>query len=355
MLQWCLAMPTFPLPAILGRACGHGSHGPSSATVRGGSSLAFADGIAMSRAVDIFLLIVLFVFPVLLGCPVTACAGADTGTAECPPTSGSLEPQDRSAASKARVGTPRKLKDLPRNILRDQKFLWLRPFRLKRADVPWVAAISGTSAGLIAIDRPVGQELSDAPPGAGYAFSRRVSQLGGGLMDFSVAGAFYIVGQWRSNERARTTGLLGLQAVADSLIIVTIMKTASQRPRPTRNGSRLRNHNADGEFFTGGRSFPSGGAAQAWALATVVAHQYRHRGWVPPTAYGLAGLVAVARVSHRKHFPADIFVGSVLGYLIGRHVVNAAHTGPSQKLARWQLMPYTLPDGGLAFRFSWEF
>jgi len=33
---------------------------------------------------------------------------------------------------------------------------------------------------------------------------------------------------------------------------------------------------------------------------------------VPATAYGLAGLVAVARVTQRKHFLADVLVGSAL-------------------------------------------
>ncbi len=250
---------------------------------------------------------------------------------------------------------PPTLKKLPRNILRDQEFLWLRPFRLKHADLPWVAGILGTSAGLVAIDRPVGQELSDTPPGAGFAFSRRVGQLSGAATDLGVSAAFSLIGRRQGNERTRTTGLLGFQAVTDSLIVVEVLKTASQRPRPTRNRGRLRNHNADGQFFAGGRSFPSGHAAEAWALATVVAHQYSHRRWVPPTAYGLAGLVAVARVTRRKHFPADIFVGGVLGYLIGRHVTNAGCEPPNHTPRRWRLAPYGSQDGGVGLRLSWQF
>ncbi|MFQ5926233.1 MAG: phosphatase PAP2 family protein [Terriglobia bacterium] len=297
----------------------------------------------------------------LLAYPVAVNAGA-----ERQPSRSRAAAQDTRPASEASAPHPPTLKELPRNILRDQKFLWLRPFRLQRTDLPWLAALLGTTAGLIALDRPVGQELSDTPPGAGFAFSRRVSQLGGGLTDFGVAGAFYLIGRWRGDARARTTGLLGLEAVADSLIIVEILKTASQRPRPTRAGGRLRNQNAEGEFFTGGRSFPSGHAAEAFALATVVAQQYRHRRWLPPTAYGLAGLVAVARLTQRKHFPADTFVGSVLGYLIGRHVWHAAHPAPTQTsrrpaaqslraAGRWLLLPYVPPGGGAALTLAWQF
>ncbi len=252
-------------------------------------------------------------------------------------------------------GQQRTLKALPRNILRDQKFLWLRPFRLKRADLPWTAAILGTTAGMIAIDRPAAQKLSDNPPGGGFSFSHRGGQVSGGLTDFGIAGAFYLTGRWRGDEHARTTGLLGLQAVADSMIIIEILKTASQRPRPTQNGGSLRNHNADGAFFAGGRSFPSGHATEAWALATVVAGRYRHRRWAPPTAYGLAGLTAVLRVTGRKHFPGDAFVGSVLGYLIGRHVLHTASSSPSGTSRQLHLLPYTPRAGGTALSVAWVF
>lgn len=290
-----------------------------------------------------------------VSCPSAMCAEEDTDPEEALGCGGNIDVRVETPAPEASGDHPCTLKDLPRNILRDQKFLWLRPFRMKRADAPWATGLLGTTAGLMAIDRPVGQELSDAPPGAGFAFSRRVEQLGGGLTDFGIAGAFYLVGRWRGDERARATGLLGFQAVADSLIMVAILKTASQRPRPTLADGRVRNHNADGGFFVGGRSFPSGHAAEAWALATVVAHQYRHRRWVPPTAYGLAGLVAVSRVTARKHFPADIFVGSVLGYLIGRHVYHSASCEQTETSRLWHLLPYTPREGGIGLMLTWEF
>ena len=286
---------------------------------------------------------------------VVAWAGGPLDSLRALPTQTTVDAvRNKPSAASPSESDSRSLKELPRDILRDQKFLWLRPFRMKRSDVPWAGAIVGTTAGLIAIDRPVGQELSENPPGDGFAFSRRVGQFGGLLTDYGIAAGFYVIGRWRGDKRMRATGVLGLRAVTDSLIIVEILKTASQRPRPTRDDSRLRNHNADGEFFTGGRSFPSGHAAQAWALATVVAHQYRHRGWVPPTAYGLAGLVAVARVTQRKHFPADIFVGSVLGYLIGRHVAHSPCVDEEMP-RRWHLISYVPMRGGATLALTWEF
>ncbi len=240
------------------------------------------------------------------------------------------------------------IRELPGEILRDQKFIWLRPFRIQRNDAPWMALILGATAGMVATDRHVGQSLTRSPPGNGYAFSHRAGQLGGPLTDLGVAGVFYLGGRWRQNENAQLTGLQGFQALGESLAVVEVLKVVTQRPRPAQSGGRVRIHNADGQFFTGGSSFPSGHAAAAWAFAAVVAERYRHSRWVPATAYSLAGLVAAARITDRRHFPSDVFVASVVGYLIGRHVAHQRSSLSPRGLSHFQLRPFAPPDGAFA-------
>ncbi len=79
-------------------------------------------------------------------------------------------------------------------------------------------------------------------------------------------------------------------------------------------------------------SFPSNHALMAWSAASVLVHEY------PGTltqvlAYGVATSVSVARVAGRDHFTSDAFVGSAVGWLIGRQVYKAHHQnevgGPS--------------------------
>ncbi len=273
--------------------------------------------------------------------------------------------QERSSASSTESKDQRSLanqssapfgvRDMPEEILRDQKFIWLRPFRLNREDALWLALIAGATAGMIATDRRVGQSLTQSPPGAGYAFSNRAGQLGGALTDVGVAGAFYLAGRWRQDDHARLTGLQGFQALAESLAVVEVLKVVTQRPRPAQPGGRVRIHNADGQFFTGGYSFPSGHAASAWALATVVAERHRHSRWVPAAAYSLAGFVAGARITDRRHFPSDVFVGSVIGYLVGRHVARPRSSKPSGKLSHLRLQPFAPPGRGSALEISWQF
>lgn len=241
-------------------------------------------------------------------------------------------------------------KDLPRQILRDQKFFWLRPFRAHRSDLRTWALLAGGTAALMPLDSPTARALAVHPPGDGYDFSHRVGQLSGAGTDFAVAAGFYLFGRARSDDRARETGLLGAEAVADALIISELLKVATGRARPTRNRGRELIHDADGEFAQAGTSFPSGHALEAWALATVVAEEYRHNPWVRYSAFSVAGFVSVSRVTARKHFPSDVFVGSMLGYLVGRHVARAYGRGPARELKRarlrWQFAPYLSPGTG---------
>jgi membrane-associated phospholipid phosphatase len=113
--------------------------------------------------------------------------------------------------------------------------------------------------------------------------------------------------------------LLGAEALIDSSIVVTALKTASQRQRPSEDHS-------SGEFFEGGSSFPSGHAISAWSLATVIAQEYgHHRPLVQIGAYGLATAVSLSRYTGRNHFLSDVLVGSAIGYGIGRYVYHKHH------------------------------
>jgi membrane-associated phospholipid phosphatase len=84
-----------------------------------------------------------------------------------------------------------------------------------------------------------------------------------------------------------------------------------------------------GDFFQGGASFPSGHSIESWALASVIAYEYRDRKWVPWIAYGLSSVVAAARFGARQHYASDVIAGSAMGFFIGRYVVNTheAHAG----------------------------
>jgi len=51
------------------------------------------------------------------------------------------------------------------------------------------------------------------------------------------------------------------------------------------------------------------------------------RWWVNALFYGAAATVSVTRFTAHDHFAADTFVGTALGYFIGRHIFHA-HCNP---------------------------
>jgi len=95
-----------------------------------------------------------------------------------------------------------------------------------------------------------------------------------------------------------------------------VLKLVTRRERP-QSGDH------GGHFETGGATFPSGHSAQAWALASVVAHEYRDTKWVPWLAYTYGTGVTVARIMALQHLTSDVFVGRAIGFFIGRYVVRA--------------------------------
>jgi membrane-associated phospholipid phosphatase len=205
------------------------------------------------------------------------------------------------------------------------------------------------------VDNNVAQGLAANPPGGGYDFSSTVGKIGMPLSGAAIGGTIYLLGRTYHNQHAQTTGVLSLRALADSALIVQVLKTLAQRPRPTHRGGVHTNHLADGEFFARGNAFPSGHAAGAFALATVIAERNRQRPWIPLAAYGLAGLVSSSRVTVRRHFPSDVFVGAVIGYLIGRRVVHDAEAQARSNARRVHFSPYVPSGGGAAMAFSWTF
>jgi PAP2 superfamily len=202
------------------------------------------------------------------------------------------------------------------NILRDQEAIWTSPFHLKKKDAQWLVPLGLTTAGLIATDRRTAGALHDDR--ARLRVSRDISYGGALYTAGALATTSYLVGRWSDNPRLQETGLLGAEALANSVIVYSALKVVTQRPRPREDGRR-------GRFFTGGVSFPSAHATNAWSLATVVAYEYKHRPLARWGAYGIATLVSVSRFTGRNHFPSDVLVGSAIGYGIGRYVYYKHH------------------------------
>jgi membrane-associated phospholipid phosphatase len=241
-----------------------------------------------------------------------------------------------------------------RNVLRDQKAIWTAPFHLKGHDAKWMVPLGLGTMALFTTDRITGDEIAefDRP----VSVSRAISYAGAAYSVGAVAATFYIVGRTSHNKRARETGILGAEALIDSMIVGGGLKLITQRARPQSGADRS-------EFFEGGTSFPSGHAIHAWSVATVIAKEYHDRPLVQVAAYGIAGAVSVARVTVHKHYISDALIGSLLGYGIGQYVYRAHHVSNERNAdaenvkSRWPMIApqYNRNARAYGVALTWSF
>lgn len=197
------------------------------------------------------------------------------------------------------------------NIWLDQKEIWTSPFRMNKGTAPlWLAFGAGTAA-LIATDHRTSDLLANSR--VQVRWGNRISNVGASYTLIPLVAGFYGYGVLRDDPKPREVGVLGAEALLDSLILVQILKTAAGRQRPEAGSEK-------GEFFENGTSFPSGHSIESWALASLIAHEYKHTKLVPIVAYSLAGVVSAARFTAQKHFASDILAGGAMGWFIGRYV-----------------------------------
>ena len=143
--------------------------------------------------------------------------------------------------------------------------------------------------------------------------SVRGSNIGLGI-ELGAAGLMYLGGcGGHHSSYAANTGFTALEAMGAADLMVIGVKSASNRQYAYHS-------NPQGEFWEGGRSFPSGHAASSFAFASVIAHRYPHNPWIKWGAYGLATGVSLARVGGKKHFASDILVGGTIGYVTGTYL-----------------------------------
>jgi hypothetical protein len=235
--------------------------------------------------------------------------------------SAAAQTQSDSSTRKPKPHSPQKSypatiapKGLARNILQDQKDIWTSPFKARAQDLNWIAPMVGLTAGLINADAELSSRVKTT--GTLARNSGNLSNAGLGLA-VGGAGALWLIGRRQADDQLQETGILAGEAAVNSFVVGEVFKAITRRERPNEGTGQ-------GRFFHGtiaNSAFPSAHALLTWSIASVVAHQYPG----PLTkllAYGLATGVSVARVTGRDHFPSDVVVGSVMGWLIGRQIYS---------------------------------
>ncbi len=208
------------------------------------------------------------------------------------------------------------LRNVPLNLLKDQEGIWTSPLRIRESNaiVPVTLVLATTV--LITTDHQVMSSSKLQNTSLNNEATTASTGLLGGFVALPVA--MYGLGYLKHDDHATETGILGGEAMLNGLAVSEVMKFVSLRERPTIDSAK-------GRFFQtsvgSNSSFPSNHSVIAWSSAAVVASEYGGP-LTQVTAYGLATGVSLTRVLGRDHFPSDVFVGSAVGWLIGRYVVH---------------------------------
>jgi membrane-associated phospholipid phosphatase len=216
-------------------------------------------------------------------------------------------------------------RSLPKDFLHDQKAIWLLfPGQLAKGHY-WLPtlAIAGGTAGLIVADphaMPYFRSHSRNLDDVNDTFDAPITTA----EVIALPASLLIAGYARHDSYQVGTALLAGEAYADSAVVDLAIKAITRRKRPSdvAPGAPFSD-----TFFNGGKSplkgssFPSGHAAGAFAVATVVATRYHTHHWVPWAVYGFATAISLSRITTSAHFPSDVFLGAVLGYTITRYQV----------------------------------
>src|SRR5262249_41519141 len=100
-------------------------------------------------------------------------------------------------------------------------------------------------------------------------------------------------------------GLDALRAIGESEAMLQAMKSTIRRERPD---------------HTSGYAFPSGHAADTFAVASVIQRRLSRKWSI--VAYTVSSYVAMSRLHDNKHYLSDVVFGAALGTAIGRNVTR---------------------------------
>jgi membrane-associated phospholipid phosphatase len=197
--------------------------------------------------------------------------------------------------------------------------------------------VVGGTGGLILLDQGVKNFAQRQRSGVASGFATFGTALGEPVAVFPALGAGYLYGHFTADSQLRRTSLLALESVTISGLATMGIKSIGGRHRPKSGSSP---DTWDGpSLSTKNASFSSGHTSNAFAVATVVANEYKENPYVAPTAYSLATLTALSRIYKNEHWLSDTFFGAAVGYFAGKAVLHLHRPAKNQAQNRLSLVP----------------
>ncbi len=239
-------------------------------------------------------------------------------------------------------------KDYLKQFGRDAFSVVRSPAHWKGKDFFTLAVVAGTGALFFAFDQQLKEWIDLNNTGLFDDLWNSVTNIGNGVFIGGLLASYYIVGDIFKLDNMRKIALLGVESFIISGALVGILKYSIGRARPYSGESKESFH----PFSSTSRhySFPSGHASSAFSVATVIA-EHSKEFLVDVLAYGMASLVAMSRIHKNKHWVSDVFIGSAIGFFVGKKISDLNRGDSAERLKiGFQLGPHKQ-----AFSLSYSF
>jgi hypothetical protein len=220
-------------------------------------------------------------------------------------------------------------KQFLRNFKDDFAQVLFSPKKWDSGDVINLSAILGGGILLYAADSDIRDWFDQHRSSSSEDVSNVISFFGHGACLAGLITALYASGEISDSKSLRKTSLLSLEGWITSGIIVLGFKAIVGRARPQTGESSHSFHPFS--LRSSFNSFPSGHASSVFAVATTIADQSEKTS-VDVLSYSLATLVAISRVHDKKHWASDVFIGSVIGYVVAKKICSLNRKNDSGKL-----------------------
>jgi len=212
---------------------------------------------------------------------------------------------------------------------RDAVSVFSSPAHWKGKKLFTLAAVAGTGILCFAFDQNI-KEFSDVNnKGLFDDIWESITNSGNGVFLGGLIASYYIVGEIFKLDDMRKTALLGIESFVISGVMVGILKYTIGRARPYTGESATSFHPFSST--SSNYSFPSGHATSAFSVATVIA-EHSKEFLVDVVAYGMATLVAMSRIHKNKHWVSDVFIGSAIGYFVGKKISDLNRGDSAERL-----------------------
>lgn len=207
----------------------------------------------------------------------------------------------------------------------DSKDIAIAPFHWSKKE--WIAtgAVVGGTVLLMQYDKIIQEYAQSKQNEMGENITKYgLEPWGSGVYSISTMALFYGQGLIWKNKRSKKVALMGVKAYILSGFFVTFPKLLFNRHRPYHD-QPSNPYIWEGPSLDLYKSFPSGHTTTIFAMAAVVASEYKETIWVPLIAYSLASLSGLSRIYDNKHWASDVFFAAAFGWSIGKLIHNSNH------------------------------